>query len=426
MEFIAQPLSPLRLGTFLQAHLADLQWTSFRAAVAFVKRSGTQHIRQPLLEFSNRAQVKLSVGIDLKGSSSEGLNDLLQATPNGEVFVYRNSPRTFHPKIYLFKNEDRADIVVGSGNLTSGGLFTNYEAAVVASLNLNILSDLAFLQVIEQALDTWSQPQMGVCYLLTPDFLGQLVSAGFVLSEAEIAAMQHAAAAVQPPAVPPTAGGAATHAPLTAPLFVSFPVPPAPPIPTTAIGVIETETEPDDIEVPVVAGEATAGVISQQIGGVTSYVITLQRTDVGFGQTTAGTSPRSPEVFVPLAALDLNPAFWNFPDAFTPDEGWNTLHPQWRRNGIGKMDRIGVPMRIGVVRPVNMFFNPRKKDLRLRNPVLRSSGNPGDIILVRRVDPANGFEYDIQVAPQGSPLFEHLLPACNTPVRNSDKQFGYF
>ncbi len=83
-------------------------------------------------------------------------------------------------------------------------------------------------------------------------------------------------------------------------------------------------------------------------------------------------------------------------------------------------------MRIGVVRSVNMFFNPRKKDLRLRNQALRSSGNPGDIILVTRVNPSSGFEYDIQVAPQGSALYQQLLPYCNTPVRNSQKMFGYF
>jgi|GEM_PF-3868672 len=45
--------------------------------------------------------------------------------------VFNNrSGNTFHPKIYLFANEERqAELFIGSNNLTKGGLFTNYEAA---------------------------------------------------------------------------------------------------------------------------------------------------------------------------------------------------------------------------------------------------------------------------------------------------------
>jgi hypothetical protein len=52
MEFITQPFGKVRLGEFLLNHLTDPQWTAFRAAVAFVKRSGTQYIRQSLKNFS--------------------------------------------------------------------------------------------------------------------------------------------------------------------------------------------------------------------------------------------------------------------------------------------------------------------------------------------------------------------------------------
>jgi hypothetical protein len=191
MQFIAQPFAEIRLGEFLLGHLADPQWTAFRAAIAFVKRSGTRHIRQPLRNFCDRAQVKLSVGVDLYGTSREGLTDLLDATtPNGQIFIYRNNgPYTFHPKVYVFKSAQRADIIVGSGNLTGGGLFTNYEASLVASLDLTLRTDAELLQAIEGTLDTWSEPQQGVCYALTPEFLNQLVTSGLVPSEAQLAAL---------------------------------------------------------------------------------------------------------------------------------------------------------------------------------------------------------------------------------------------
>ena len=114
MEFIAQPFGDVRLGEFLLTHLADPHWTAFRAAIAFVKRSGTQFIREPLRNFSARARVKISVGIDFYGTSREGLMDLLEGAPGGEIFIYRNNgPYTFHPKVYLFKSATRADVLVG-------------------------------------------------------------------------------------------------------------------------------------------------------------------------------------------------------------------------------------------------------------------------------------------------------------------------
>jgi hypothetical protein len=359
----------------------------------------------------------------LYGTSLEGLGDLLAATPNGQIYIYRNNgPYTFHPKVYLFKSAHLADLIVGSGNLTGGGLFTNYEASLAARLDLGVPADAAFLQAVEATLDAWSQPQPGMCYLLRPEFLEQLVAAGLLRSEAQLAAMQPA----QPRA---DAGPAGAGAPGGAPapsLFVSTAVPPAPAILHAAAKAEEVELAVEAAELPSAAVPPPPGLTPYQGAGLNSFVMTLQNTDVGFGQITAGASRRSPEVFIPLAALDQNPDFWTFPAQFTPDAAWDAQYPEHRRNGLGKLDRMDVPMRIGVVHSVRMFFNPRKGDFRLGNEALRSSGHVGDILLVRRVDPSNGFEYDIQVAPQGSPLFHQLLPYCNTQVPNSQKQFGYF
>ena len=161
------------LGSSFSNHLAELEWTAFRLAYCiFVKRSGTQYLRPALTNFSSRADVRISAGIDFYGSSREGLNDLLEATQAGQVLIYRNSgPYTFHPKVYLFKSAQHADIVVGSGNLTEGGLFTNYEASLAVSLDLSEPEDAAFLQIVEATLDQWAQPKQGLCYVLNAEFL---------------------------------------------------------------------------------------------------------------------------------------------------------------------------------------------------------------------------------------------------------------
>jgi hypothetical protein len=386
MQFITQPFGEVRLGGFLLGHLADPQWTTFRAAVAFVKRSGTQYLHQPLRDFSARAAVRISVGVDLYGTSREALTELLDATQAGQILVYRNNgPSTFHPKVYVFKSEQHADVLAGSGNLTGGGLFTNYEASLAVSLDLAVPEDAAFLQVVEATLDGWAEPRQGVCYVLTPEFIDQLVASGLVRSEAELAAMQQARTPAAQPQTPiPPAGGAADAGEQPAappPLFITVAVPRPP-------AVARAEAEPLEAEGAADAAELPSTTVLQPPGIV--------------------------------------PAFWTFPDEFTADVGWNNTHPTNRRNGFGKMDRMDVPMRIGGVQSVRMFFNPRKGDFRLGNAALRSEGNIGDILFVRRVDPVNGFEYDIQVAPQGSPLFEQLTPFCNTPVPHSQKRFGYF
>src|SRR5690606_31973892 len=138
IDFIPHPTAPIRLGQFLINALQSEEWTEFRAAIAFVKRSGTKHIREALKAFAASGKaVKISAGIDGLCTSAEGLVDLVQAVgENGQVYVFKNAnPSTFHPKVYLFTNEEEASLVIGSGNLTEGGLFTNYEASILLRLD---------------------------------------------------------------------------------------------------------------------------------------------------------------------------------------------------------------------------------------------------------------------------------------------------
>src|ERR1044071_3532296 len=159
-EYVNQPDGPLRLGDHLLAHLADPQWTECRAAVAFVKRSGVRHVSDALRAFSERATVVIVAGVDRGGTSAEGLTDLLDAiSERGELYVFHNlNPSTFHPKVYYFRNETLAHILIGSGNLTEGGLFTNYEASAVLSLDLTKDGDADFARDVENALKAWTDP----------------------------------------------------------------------------------------------------------------------------------------------------------------------------------------------------------------------------------------------------------------------------
>jgi hypothetical protein len=126
---LSQPES--QLGTEFTALLAsDRPYTRIIFVSAFTALRTILRLREGMLAAADAgAAVRLTVGIDLGGTSREVLEELSRW--DCEVFVYHNPiPRaTFHPKIYLFERESDSILFLGSNNLTDGGLYTNYEAA---------------------------------------------------------------------------------------------------------------------------------------------------------------------------------------------------------------------------------------------------------------------------------------------------------
>ena len=392
MEFIYQPAPDNRLGDYLKANLsASGPWTQFRAAVAFAKRSGTKHIAPSLGDFAKENQVEIIVGIDHRGTSFEGLSNLIEAVaPHGRVIVFHNRlPYTFHPKIYLFKSDTAAEVILGSGNLTEGGLFTNYEAALRLSFDLTDSIETARLRSIEDVLNAWADPARGTAHILDENLLKRLVALGLVSQESLIALEMRDSMAPQS-----TTAGDVEDEVKTEPLFAA-------------------QLEP---RAPTTSRATSAEEVPEPITETKGFVMTLQQTDVGVGQTTTGTSRRSPEIFIPLSARDANPGFWKWPDAFTRDP-----------NRPDKLDRSNVRMSLGgQIISVNMMTWPEKRDFRLRSEALRSAGNIGDIMRMERVNTENNFEYYVEIIPKGTTQFSLYLALCTVPVRNSKKYYGYY
>lgn len=411
-DFIAQPSGTFRLGDFLKEGLADSRWTEFRAAIAFVKRSGTKHIRDALEGFSERGAVaRIAAGIDAGGTSAEGLSELMSAVAGrGTIFVFKNAgSSTFHPKVYLFRNDSAAEVAIGSGNLTEGGLFTNYEAGLLLRLDLANERDAALLASVAATLDTWSTPTPGLCYALDPELLAKLMAEGHVPDEARARGDEKVA----------TGGDRVSESIL----FYRHAVPAAPRVPRPPGAAPEVGEEPEESEDEEDLEVITPPPVDAQGGTYRVCLMTLQQTDVGVGQTTKGTSRRSPEIFIPLAVRDYDPEFWGWPDLFTADPDWAGPSD---RDGRGKMDRPGVMVRLGgATFPVHFWYNPEKHDLRLRSENMRSAGSIGDILYVERSNGTSGFAYYVDVVPQGSPRHAELLTKCTNSVRNSKKVFGY-
>lgn len=401
ITIVHNPSGSQRLGQLIIDNLDSSKWTSFRAAVAFVKRSGVKHIAPALAQFTKRATVKISVGIDHCGTSFEGVDDLRKAIGSkGELWVFHNevaSHPTFHPKIYLFSNSKTAECFIGSGNLTEGGLFSNYEAFVHLRLNGKEPDDKKALVQIEDILDLWSVNGAGTALRVNSALLANLKARGDLPSEAQINNMKAAAR---------RAIRRVVHKE-TQKIFASVPVPRPPHV--TKVKRSEPAGRPIESERELRSN---------------GFVITLQRTDVGVGQITEGTSRRSPELFLPKACVNANPDFWGWPRLFKPDPDWKG---KIDRDGFGKMDREAVRMRLGTsILRVNWWYNPNKIDFRMRNEALRRAGNIGDILKIEPGVANDGYDYYVEIIPRGTPQFARFEGLCTERVRNSPKRYGYY
>lgn len=113
-------------------------------AVAWIKDN---NIYQELLEHKDKIQFS-TVGIDFAGTDINVLNDFKYSD---NVKIYKGK-YTFHPKIYVFYNITRYTAIIGSANLTNGGMFNNDECAVLLTKEDGVLlKDI--LKILEEYFD---------------------------------------------------------------------------------------------------------------------------------------------------------------------------------------------------------------------------------------------------------------------------------
>ena len=105
---------------------------SLKLAVAFLKKSGYGEIRRGLVDLLRRGNpAELVVGISSYGITDyEVLNDLYELKErHGNLSVKYYNNEGFHPKLFLFEfPKKRTRIILGSSNLTGGGVRSNVEA----------------------------------------------------------------------------------------------------------------------------------------------------------------------------------------------------------------------------------------------------------------------------------------------------------
>lgn len=172
IEVILLPYDSLKgasMLTLLTTELNSGSWTRFRAAVAFARSSGNDaRLIEALQNFSNcGGLIYLTFGADTFAGNAKGSDydaiDRIVSSLDPEctyVYLYHETGRTFHPKVYLFDNseEQQALLIVGSSNWGEGGLVTNIEVNIAVHLDLSDRSHAELYERVAESFEVyWSE-----------------------------------------------------------------------------------------------------------------------------------------------------------------------------------------------------------------------------------------------------------------------------
>jgi len=124
IEFVGSPIKNIKTKIRHLINNSD----NVKIAVAYLKNSGLESIKQSLKENrQNNKKISIITGLDFGITDSESLLELQNMNISCNIINDLN----FHPKLYIFENFDSATMILGSSNLSEGGLAINYEANII-------------------------------------------------------------------------------------------------------------------------------------------------------------------------------------------------------------------------------------------------------------------------------------------------------
>ncbi len=195
-----------------------------RIAVAWARDDGVSRLFDAIGQRITR--MEFLVGINETGTTVEALLRILQQQASLRVF-YKHPSQTFHPKIYWLDDgaleTEMATIIVGSSNLTTGGLITNFEASLVAEIETNTITehDRALLRSMHAIWDNLVNSPYTHTIAATED-VRRLYEAGYIECEHELRRERRRASRRNkplrdlpsaPPSRPPAIGAAPVNIP---------------------------------------------------------------------------------------------------------------------------------------------------------------------------------------------------------------------
>lgn len=158
-----------------------------RIAVAWAREEGVCWLLDAV---QNRiSDMHVVVGVNDRGTTVEALLRLLQSPSRVSIF-YKHFAQTFHPKIYWFSGgeagSESSTLIVGSSNITHGGLLSNFEASIVVEVVANAsLDEKAFLSSAQSTWDTLLAPPYSHA-VENADYVRKLYESRYLICEHDV------------------------------------------------------------------------------------------------------------------------------------------------------------------------------------------------------------------------------------------------
>jgi HKD family nuclease len=149
-------------------------------SVAFINKSGVDLIGA---EIKSTPNVVVFAGIRNDLTSRQGLEALLAL--GATVYVVDTGGRSpiYHPKLYYVRGPAESRLIIGSANLTLGGLNNNIEASVAMDLDRTVAGERDLGVAIEAEFDAVVSNYTKNVFAVTSSILADLQSKGLLLDE---------------------------------------------------------------------------------------------------------------------------------------------------------------------------------------------------------------------------------------------------
>ncbi len=116
--------------------LDDSELDAISIVVAWVRFRGLLRLKPSFEAFRKRGgSLSMVLGVDEGGATRPGLLGAMHLANRAYVFQDERGG-TFHPKVYFGEGARKAKLLVGSTNLTPGGLYMNVEASTLTAFEL--------------------------------------------------------------------------------------------------------------------------------------------------------------------------------------------------------------------------------------------------------------------------------------------------
>lgn len=172
------------LGNKIIENLKCNTFKQFKFIVAYSKTSGVNRILPYMKYFKNQGgTIKGIIGIDQYNTSYEAIKSLYQICDELYIFHSESLMQTFHPKMYLFTNDNDCWYSIGSSNMTAGGLFSNYELSYTNTCKTNTPD----LELLEQTFVQYSDTTSTCCKLISGELIDTLLDNNYVKKEKNLA-----------------------------------------------------------------------------------------------------------------------------------------------------------------------------------------------------------------------------------------------